>query len=168
MKKGFMLFLAVSVVSLLAVSSLWAEVVRGKIMTMDLNMNKLSVQTTSGESLALSFDKEDFIVWKGDDEVEAKEIQVGSEAEVGYYADENGAKVASWVDLTPLAEATEEPEAAVEETAPEAGTEAAEPAAMAQPEAAEPATMTQPDTKEHPGTAPSAAKEHPGKEHPGN
>ena len=158
MKRGLIAVVTVCVLSLLVVPSLWAEVVRGKITTVDLNANKLSVQTSSGESLALSFDKEDFIVWKGDDEVEAKEIQTGSEAEVGYYADEAGAKIASWVDLTPVEE-TEEPAASMEEMGetPEAAAPMTEQPAMAEPE-----TMAQPGTKQ------PAAKEHPGKEHPGN
>lgn len=116
MKKGFVLFLLVAVVSLLGISAASAEVVRGKVV--DLKDNKLSITTTNGESLVLSVDPEDFIAWKGDDEVDLKAVQVGSEAEVGYYADETGNKIASWIDMTPLAEGAEEemsPEALGEE-----------------------------------------------------
>lgn len=154
MRKGLVLFLAVSVVSLLAVASASAEVVRGKVTEIDLNASRLAVQTTDGQSLALSFDKEDFIVWRGDDEVEAKEIQTGSEAEVGYYADESGAKIASWVDLTPV-ETMEEPAASAEELGEEIMETEEQPA------------ITQPEAQGEPGMQPEA-KEHPGKEHPGN
>ena len=150
MKRGLVAVLAVCVLFLVIAPSLWAEVVRGKITTVDLVASKLAVQTSSGEALALAFDKEDFIVWKGDDEVEAKEIQIGSEAEVGYYADENGAKIASWVDLTPL-EATEEPSAAVEGMAPETGAAAMEQPTMAQPETMESPSAEEPATQEQPG-----------------
>ena len=146
MRKGLIAAVTVCVLSLLVVPSLWAEVVRGKITAMDAASGKLSVQTASGEPLALTFDKEDFIVWKGDDEVEAKEIQIGSDAEVGYYADENGAKIASWVDLTPV-EATEESSASMEEMG--GASEAAAPMAEEEP------VMTQPE----PGTEQPAAME---------
>ena len=126
MKKAFVLFLMVGAVAFLGLSSASAEVVRGKVVTIDLAANKLSVTTDKGESLALSFDKEDFIVWKGDDEVDAKEVQVGSEAEVGYYADENGAKIASWVDLTPV-EASEGTAAASPESLEEQATTVTQP-----------------------------------------
>ena len=144
MKKGLVLFVAVAVLFLVGVSLASAEVVRGKVTAIDLGTNKLSVQTSSGEALALSFDKEDFIVWKGDDEVEAKEIQTGSEAEVGYYAVEKGGKVASWVDLTPVEE-TAEPEA----PSGEMGTEAAQPEA---PVMEQPATTQSAPTTEEPAS----------------
>ena len=153
MKKAFVLFLVVGAVVFLGLSSASAEVVRGKVAAIDLTANKISVTTDKGESLALSFDKEDFIVWKGDDEVDAKEVQLGSEAEVGYYADENGAKIASWVDLTPV-EASE----GATTPSPENLEEEATTGTTAIPEATT-------ATKEHPGTEP-AAKEHPGKEMP--
>ena len=106
MKKGLILFLAVSVLAFFSASPVWAEIARGKVTVADPT-GELSIMTDGGESLALTYDPEDFIVWQGDDEVEAKEIQVGNEAEVGYYADEGGAQIASWVDLTPVEEMEE-------------------------------------------------------------
>jgi len=135
MRKGFVLLLVVAVVAVLGVASSWAEVVRGKVTEIDLKANRLSLMTTGGESLGLTFDPADFIVWKGDDEVETKEVQVGNEAEVGYYSDEAGTKVASWVDLTPI-EALEEEES-LSEDIESLGEEELAPAEETQPAATE-------------------------------
>ena len=96
---------------LLAVVLVWAgsaqaEVVRGKVTAIDQQAKRISIQAESG-NFNFNFDPEDFIVWKGDDEVKTDEIKTGADAEVGYYTDESGLQIASWVDLTP-AEAGEE------------------------------------------------------------
>lgn len=90
----------------LAVLMVWvgvasAEVIRGKVTTIDLKANRIAVEA-EGQSRNFTFEPQDFIVWKGDDEVKAEEITEGAEAEVGYYTDETGLEIASWVDLTPL------------------------------------------------------------------
>jgi len=113
-KKGFVLALGVFVLSFLAVSYGWAEVVEGEITQIDLKGHVLSIRTPQEEVLSVAFDPVDFIVWKGDDEVEPEEIQVGHQAELGYYADENGANIASWVDLTPISELEGTPQVAEE------------------------------------------------------
>ncbi|MBI4436310.1 MAG: hypothetical protein HY590_02710 [Candidatus Omnitrophica bacterium] len=129
---------------LIWVGSSYAEVIRGKVTNMDLKGNRVSLQSKEGKDYSFTFDPQDFIVWKGDDEVKADEIKTGAEAEVGYYADETGREIASWVDLTPAEEGEEEV------TVPEA----AAPAPAAQPAAAS-------ATQEHAGTE-MPAKEHPG------
>ncbi len=78
--------------------------VRGKVTNIDLKGNRVSVQTTDSKDHSFTFDPQDFIVWKGDDEVKVEDIKTGTDAEVGYYADETGKEIASWVDLTPASE----------------------------------------------------------------
>ena len=102
MRKGFVLYLTVCLLSFLGISSVAAEVVRGEVTSVDSSVGKLSVALAEGETLILTYDPEDFIVWEGDDEVEAKAIKIGSKAEVGYYTDEEDVKIASWLDLTPI------------------------------------------------------------------
>ena len=149
MKRKGMIGMALVAFLLVAVGVASAEVIRGKVTNVDLKGNRVSIQSKEGKDFSFTFDPQDFIVWKGDDEVKAEEIKTGAEAEVGYYADETGKEIASWVDLTPAEEGGEEV------TVPEA----AAPIPSAQPAAAvKPATQ--------PATA-SAAKEHPGAEHPG-
>lgn len=101
--KGFALLLAVTLVW---AGSASAEVVRGKVATIDLKTNRITLQS-DGKDQSFTFDPQDFIVWKGDDEVKTDEIKMGAEAEVGYYTDETGIQMASWVDLTPIAEGEE-------------------------------------------------------------
>lgn len=102
--KGILaLMLALMVVSFGIAS---AEVVRGKVTVVDLKANRISVQAEGAEK-NFTFDPQDFIVWQGDDEVKTEDIKAGVEAEVGYYTDENGLEIASWVDLTPLEEGEE-------------------------------------------------------------
>ncbi len=103
MKRG-MKVTALCLAALLVVAGVAsAEVVRGKVSLIDLKANRISIQS-EGKDLSFTFDPQDFIVWKGDDEVETSQIAMGVEAEVGYYTDESGLQIASWVDLTPLAE----------------------------------------------------------------
>ena len=98
--KGLVLILAVLFIW---VSSATAEVVRGTVSTIDLKANRIALQA-DGQDHNFSFDPQDFIVWQGDDEVKAEQIKTGADAEVGYYTDERGIRIASWVDLTPLEE----------------------------------------------------------------
>ncbi len=101
--KGLALLLAATLVW---AGSASAEVVRGKVATIDLKANRITLQA-DGKDQSFTFDPQDFIVWKGDDEVKTDEIKTGAEAEVGYYTDETGIQMASWVDLTPIAEGEE-------------------------------------------------------------
>ena len=149
---------------LLALTFVWAgsasaEVIRGKVTMMDLKANRISLQA-KGKDHSFTFDPQDFIVWKGDDEVKTDEIKTGADAEVGYYTDETGVEIASWVDLTPAEEGEEvsvPAESALPEVAPETAVVPA-------------ATPMAPAAKEHPGKESSAtekpAVEHPGKEMP--
>ena len=130
-----------------------AEVVRGKVTMVDLKANRISVEIESKER-SFTFDPQDFIVWKGDDEVKVEEIKTGSDAEVGYYKDETGIEIASWVDLTPVEEGAEQIATPEETTLP---------AEMPGQIAPAPAMAT--GSAEHPGKT----MEHPGKtmEQPG-
>ena len=101
--KGVALFLALTFVW---AGSASAEVIRGKVSMIDLKANRVTLQA-EGKDHSFTFDPQDFIVWKGDDEVKTDEIKTGAEAEVGYYTDETGIEIASWVDLTPAAEGEE-------------------------------------------------------------
>ena len=140
---------------LLALTLVWAgsasaEVIRGKVNMIDLKANRITLQA-EGKDHSFTFDPQDFIVWKGDDEVKTDEIKMGAEAEVGYYTDETGIEIASWVDLTPAAEGEEisiPTESALPGVAPEASATttpampAAQPATLptAQPSAESPDT----------------------------
>lgn len=101
--KGLALLLALTLVW---AGSASAEVIRGKVSMIDLKANRMTLQA-DGKDHSFTFDPQDFIVWKGDDEVKTDEIKTGAEAEVGYYTDETGIEIASWVDLTPAAEGEE-------------------------------------------------------------
>jgi len=102
--KGVVFLLVV----LVWVGHVHAEVIRGKVSMVDLEDNRIEVNS-QGENRNFSFDPQDFIVWKGDDEVKTDQIKEGSDAEIGYYTDERGVEVASWVDLTPLEESISVP-----------------------------------------------------------
>ena len=135
---------------LIFVGSASAEVVRGKVANIDLKGNRVAVQTTDGKDHSFTFDPQDFIVWKGDDEVKAEEIKTGTDAEIGYYADETGKEIASWVDLTPAAEgegvSVPAPVAAAAPTAMSAPAAASTPASAPASEAA-PAAPEKPKTQ---------------------
>ncbi|MFH1858330.1 MAG: hypothetical protein ABH845_05465 [Candidatus Omnitrophota bacterium] len=107
--KGLVLLLAV----LLAWSGIAAaEVIRGKVKAIDLTANRVTMEYENADR-SFTFDPQDFIVWQGDDEVKPEVIKPGIEAEVGYYKDETGLEIASWVDLTPAEEETMTPPADV-------------------------------------------------------
>lgn len=125
---------------LIASGSAMAEVIRGKVTNVDLQANRVSLQA-EGKDRSFTFDPEDFIVWQGDDEVKPDAIKAGVEAEVGYYTDEKGLEIASWVDLTPIEEGEE---------------------IVTVPNVESPLPQ-----EVEPAAAPMGTQEHPGKEHPG-
>ena len=142
--KGLALLVALMLVG---AGSASAEVVRGKVSNIDSKANRITLQA-NGKDHSFTFDPQDFIVWKGDDEVKTDEIKNGTDAEVGYYTDETGIEIASWVDLTPVEEG--------EEISVPAETSMPEPDATAAPESAEP-EMPSPDaSSDVPATPPPA------------
>ena len=54
------------------------------------------------------------IIWKGIEDIELSDVSKGQEAEVGYYTDDSGTLIASWVDV--LVEEESTPSAGEEDT----------------------------------------------------
>ena len=74
-------------------------VLTGEVTSLDLNSGGISIKTSDGlEKEFLVVDGET-ILWKGIEDIELADISEGEEAEVGYYADEGGKLIASWVDV---------------------------------------------------------------------
>lgn len=93
-------------------------VITGKVVSLDVDSGIIVVRTEDGTEKTFSVVEGDTILWKGIDDIELSDIAEGDTAEVGYYTDETGSHVASWVDVLI------EEETIPLEAAPEAETEA--------------------------------------------
>jgi hypothetical protein len=95
-------------------------VVTGEVTSLDTVAGLITVKTDVGAEKTFSIVEGETILWKGIEDIELANVSKGDKAEVGYYTDETGKLIASWVDV--LVE--EEMPAAGGEVAPlEEGTE---------------------------------------------
>lgn len=98
------------------------DIVSGKVASVDLTANKLTVTDTEGATQEFTLDPNLTTVWDdtADEEKDLSDLTVGKDVVVEFRVDETGKKIASWIDLvaseetapkTPVApEATAEPE----------------------------------------------------------
>lgn len=74
-------------------------VITGAIVSLDKDAGLISVKTSDGVEMAFSVIGGETILWRGIEDIELGSINVGEEAEVGYYTDDSGKLIASWVDI---------------------------------------------------------------------
>lgn len=93
----------------------WEEVldiVSGKVASIDLTGNKLVITDMEGASHEFSLDPNLTTVWDdtADEEKELGDLEVEKEVVVEFRVDEEGVKIASWVDIVAVEEELPEPE----------------------------------------------------------
>lgn len=98
-------------------------VITGEVTSLDITTGAITVKAEDGAEKAFSVLDGETILWKGVEDIKLADIKKGEKAEVGYYTDDNGKLIASWVDVI-VAE-----ESASTTTTPTqgAGTEATQP-----------------------------------------
>ena len=74
-------------------------VITGDVTTLDADAGTVSVKVTQGSDMTFTVVDGETILWRGIEDIELSDIRVGEEAEVGYYTNENGDLIASWVDV---------------------------------------------------------------------
>ncbi len=73
-------------------------VITGDVVSLDATSGTITVEA-DGKSRTFSVVDGETILWRGIEDIEIADIKTGEEAEVGYYTDESGDFVASWVDV---------------------------------------------------------------------
>ena len=74
-------------------------VITGDVTTLDAGAGTVSVKVTEGSAMTFTVVDGETILWRGIEDIELSDIRVGEEAEVGYYTNESGDLIASWVDV---------------------------------------------------------------------
>jgi hypothetical protein len=74
-------------------------VVTGEVTGLDLSNNFITVKGEDGAEKGFSVLSGETILWKGVDDIKLSDIKKGEKAEVGYYTDDAGKLIASWVDV---------------------------------------------------------------------
>ncbi len=74
-------------------------VVTGEVTTLDASTGSISVKGADGAEKAFSVIDGETILWKGIEDIKLSDIKKGDNAEVGYYTNDAGKLVASWVDV---------------------------------------------------------------------
>lgn len=74
-------------------------VVTGEVMNLDTTANSITVKGEDGAEKTFSVVDGETILWKGVEDIKLADVKKGDKAEVGYYTDEKGMLIASWVDL---------------------------------------------------------------------
>lgn len=74
-------------------------VITGDVISVDIVAGSVTVKTDDGKERTFSVVDGETILWKGIEDIELSDVEAGEEAEVGYYTDESGKVVASWVDV---------------------------------------------------------------------
>lgn len=93
-------------------------VITGEVISLDASSGSISVKTDDGAEKTFSVIDGETILWKGIEDIGLSDVKKGETAEVGYYTDEGGNLIASWVDVL-----IEEEIALEEEVAPLVGAE---------------------------------------------
>ncbi|MBU1007306.1 MAG: hypothetical protein KKH08_06950 [Candidatus Omnitrophica bacterium] len=73
-------------------------VITGEVTSLDVDAGTVTVKTDDGEDVFSVVDGET-ILWKGIEDIGLSDVTVGVQAEVGYYTNDSGVLVASWVDV---------------------------------------------------------------------
>ena len=74
-------------------------VVTGEVTALDASSGSISVKGADGAEKAFSVIDGETILWKGIEDIKLSDIKKGDNAEVGYYTNDAGKLVASWVDV---------------------------------------------------------------------
>jgi hypothetical protein len=98
-------------------------VITGDVTALDTTAGSITVKGVDGAEKAFSVVDGETILWKGIEDIKLADIKKGDKAEVGYYTDDAGKLVASWVDVI----VPEQPAATGGQTAP-VSSQPAEPA----------------------------------------
>ena len=80
-------------------------VITGEVVSLDATSGIITVKADGADRIFSVLDGET-ILWRGIEDIELVSIKVGEEAEIGYYTDESGTLVASWVDVLAEEEAS--------------------------------------------------------------
>jgi hypothetical protein len=96
-------------------------VVTGEITALDATAGSITVKGSDGAEKAFNVVDGETILWKGIEDINLADIKQGDKAEVGYYTNDTGKLVASWVDVI----VPEQPAAMGNQTAPASETESA-------------------------------------------
>lgn len=74
-------------------------VVTGEVTALDASAGSISVKGADGAEKVFSVIDGETILWKGIEDIKLSDIGKGDNAEVGYYTNDEGKLVASWVDV---------------------------------------------------------------------
>ncbi len=74
-------------------------VVTGEITALDQTAGSITVKGVDGAEKAFIVVEGETILWKGIEDIKIADIKKGDKAEVGYYTNDTGKLVASWVDV---------------------------------------------------------------------
>lgn len=99
------------------------DIVNGKVTSIDMAGNTLTITDVEGGTQTFTLDPNLTTVWDdtADEEKELGDLEAGKEVVVEFRVDEDGNKIASWIDI--IAVEAEEPEVEVEEVEIEAPVE---------------------------------------------
>lgn len=97
-------------------------VVTGDVTALDAAASSITVKGADGAEKAFNVIDGETILWKGIEDIKLSDIKQGDKAEVGYYTNDAGKLIASWVDVV----VPEQPAATGSQAAPEPATSAAE------------------------------------------
>ncbi len=121
-------------------------VITGEVTSLDVTTGVIAVKTEDGIEREFSVVEEETILWEGIEDIQLSDVKEGDTAEVGYYSEESGKLIASWVDVLIEESETEEVEIAVEEAE-----KVEHPKATEHPKPAEhPKAAEHPQATEHP------------------
>lgn len=89
------------------------DIVSGKVASLDLAGNKLTITDTEGAAQEFVLDPNLTTVWDdtSDEEKELSDLTSGKEVVVEFRVDEAGKKIASWIDIVVAEEEIPAPEA---------------------------------------------------------
>jgi len=90
-------------------------VITGDVTALDTTTGSITIKGADGVEKAFNVVDGETILWKGIEDIKLPDIKNGDKAEVGYYTDDTGKLVASWVDVI----VPEQPSATGAPSAPE-------------------------------------------------
>jgi len=85
--------------TLLAEENAGEGVVTGAVMALDATAGTVSVKGADGVEKTFNVVDGETILWKGIEDIKLADIKQNDSAEVGYYTDDAGKLIASWVDV---------------------------------------------------------------------
>jgi|GEM_PF-1055613 len=74
-------------------------VITGDVTVLEISAGSITIKGGDGAEKAFSVVEGETILWKGIEDIKLSDIKKGDKAEVGYYTDDAGKLIASWVDV---------------------------------------------------------------------